>query len=60
MPTAEQVDDLWKWRYAELVRAGYPANVAAMLAARRLVDLHEACDLLKHGCPVDKALGILL
>jgi hypothetical protein len=51
---------LWVWRYDELVRAGYPPDVAAIIARRLVVDLHEACDLLRAGCPVDQALEILL
>jgi len=64
MPAAissdEEVLRLHLWRFSELERAGYPPNVASMLAGRGLVDLHAACDLLDKGCSVEKALAILL
>lgn len=62
MPTIaneREKGSLWQWRFDELCRAGYPPDVAAVLA-EGLVDLHDACDLLKRGCPVGKALEILL
>jgi hypothetical protein len=62
MPTIATDDERGQrivWRYDELRRAGYPADVATLLAKRDLVDLHQACDLLKHGCPLEVALEIL-
>lgn len=47
------------WRYEELERAGYPVDVALILAERADVDLHSACDLLGHGASVDEAVRIL-
>ena len=55
-----ELDRIVRWRSEELERAGYSADGAASLAARLEVDLHEAIDLVKGGCPPDIALRILL
>jgi hypothetical protein len=47
------------WRLATLSEAGYPDEAAAMLASRSDIDLHQATDLLVHGCPPETALRIL-
>lgn len=51
--------DVVTWRYTELDRAGYPADIAIMLAERGDVDLHHACGLLAAGATVHQALRIL-
>lgn len=48
------------WRFAQLLRAGYPRREALVIASRRHVDLHLAVDLVENGCPVETALEILL
>jgi hypothetical protein len=48
------------WREEELERAGYERAVARELAERSYVDLHLATRLLRHGCPADTALRILV
>lgn len=48
------------WRYAVLQVAGYDEPDALVIARRVDIDLHEATDLLKNGCPVTTALEILL
>ena len=65
MATAEanvrtELDQVEHWRAQELIRAGYPAESAAKLAARHDIDLHYAVELLASGCPADLALQILL
>jgi hypothetical protein len=65
MATAEvnvrtELDQVEHWRAQELIRAGYPAEGAAQLAARHDVDLHHAVELLVNGCPAELALQILL
>jgi hypothetical protein len=65
MPTAEvenrtEIEQVEHWRAQALVRAGYPADGAAQLAARHDVDLHYAVGLVERGCPADIALRILL
>jgi len=65
MPTAEahpgatEQELVERWRADELVRAGYPAEVAAELARRSDIDLHRAAELLARGCPLDLAVEIL-
>jgi hypothetical protein len=48
------------WRAEELKRAGYERRAARELAARHDVDLHQAVDLVRRGCPQNVALRILL
>ena len=48
------------WRLHELSEAGYEPNDALTLATRAEVDLHQAIDLLRRGCPPQTALRILL
>jgi hypothetical protein len=49
-----------RWRYEEMLRAGYPEAAAIELSRRRYVDLHVACDLLRKQCPAELAFRILL
>jgi hypothetical protein len=61
-PTAREteVDRVTRWRLEQLVRAGFDDAAALLLSAMRHVDLHYASDLLRHGCPAETALRILL
>ncbi len=59
---SEELPESWKvllWRQAELERAGYPVELAMLLAENAEVDLHFATDLLERGCSVERALRIL-
>lgn len=47
------------WRYECLEAAGYPVDIAVMLAERSDVDLHLACALLDRGATLHEALRIL-
>jgi hypothetical protein len=65
MTTAEanvrtELDQVEHWRAQELIRAGYPSEAAAKLAARHDIDLHRAADLVRLGCSPELALQILL
>jgi hypothetical protein len=51
---------VFAWRFESLLRAGYPERLAHKLALRRHVDLHDAVDLLRRGCPPETAAEILL
>jgi hypothetical protein len=51
---------LYKWRLAELERAGYDPASASLIAAELKVDLHVAIQLVKRGCSIETALRILL
>jgi hypothetical protein len=55
-----EIEQVERWRAAELERAGYPPEGAARLAARHDVDLHRAVQLVESGCPAELALKILL
>ena len=55
-----EVEAILRWRFDELVRAGYDVGSALMLASHVEVDLHQATGLVRHGCPTDTALRILL
>ena len=57
--TAE-TDEVFRWRYQELVRGGFDPNDARVLASHIEVDLHQAVELLRDGCPQATALLILL
>ena len=58
----EQVkpDKVLVWRTEFLVKAGYDAEAAKMLAESKEVDLHSAEALLRNGCSATLALLILL
>ena len=61
----ELIDDteaevILRWRFDELVRAGYDIGSALMLASHVEVDLHAATELVRRGCPAETALRILL
>ena len=58
IPTVRDLDVV-SWRYDQLCDAGYPADIAVMLAERGDVDLHQAVELLEHGANVHEALRIL-
>ncbi len=47
------------WRQEELVRAGYPEDIAIRIAESR-ADLHVACELLANGATVHEAMRILI
>ena len=53
-------DSVVRWRFNELVRAGYSWGSALRLAKARDVDLHAAARLIDAGCPPETALRILL
>jgi hypothetical protein len=53
-------DQLIRWRFSQLRRSGYPEDLAAEIAARRDIDLHEATSLVEAGCLPATASRILL
>jgi hypothetical protein len=56
-PEGEQ---LVRWRFAQLHRSGYPDELAAEIAARLDIDLHQATSLTDSRCPPATAARILL
>ncbi len=65
--TAAQFEDLrideaaevLAWRFDALCRSGFDLDAAAVLAANGEVDLHEAIELVRRGCPPELAVRIL-
>jgi hypothetical protein len=55
-----EVDEVLRWRFEVLVRAGYDLEDAHTLARHREVDLHLAARLVGHGCPSSTAALIVL
>lgn len=58
-PEAAAQEELFSWRLEQLMSAGYGPGEAKFLARRLDVDLHEAMDLLRSGCPSELAVAIL-
>jgi hypothetical protein len=56
----QELQQIRRWRLEILSEAGYAPGVAAELADRLDVDLHQAVRLLERGCPVDLAAQILI
>lgn len=56
---SDELARVLRWRLTELLRAGYPFDVAQVLARRTDVDLHRAVDLVRRGCPPRLAYSIL-
>jgi hypothetical protein len=54
-----ELDRVERWRTAELMRVGFPGDDAVALAAKTDVDLHEAIELVRRGCPPELAVRIL-
>ena len=59
-PEACEVDEVLRWRFQELLRAGYEDEDAIELASHYEVDLHMATDLVRQGCPSSTAVRIAL
>lgn len=63
MPKTEQPevenDPTEAWRLHVLLEAGYPLNIAELLAELRTVDLHQAVYIIESGCAPELALEIL-
>jgi hypothetical protein len=52
-------DQVYEWRHRALRHAGYPEDQAQRLALRHDVDLHQAVELVRRGCPPGVAYRIL-
>jgi len=51
--------DLTNRRLDQLVRAGFDAQLAALVAADRAMDVHALTELVERGCPPRLAARIL-
>ena len=54
-----QDDQLARWRRDQLVRSGFPQDIAAAVARDDHFDLHALIELVERGCPPDLAVRIL-
>jgi len=48
------------WRIEQLIAVGFDSDAAFVLALDRNVDLHEATELVRRGCPPPTAFRILV
>ena len=55
-----EIDRIRRWRFDELLRAGYTISDAAEVALRTEIDLHWAASLVRRGCPSATAVRIAL
>ena len=55
-----EAEHVLRWRFEELVRVGYDAGEAMILASHVEVDLHTATDIVARGCSTATAMQILL
>ena len=56
----DEAAEVRAWRFEALFRCGYDRDAAVVLAANVEVDLHDAVDLVRSGCPPTLAARILL
>lgn len=52
-------DGVTEWRRTQLLRSGFPVEVAADVAENERYDLHSLIELVERGCPPELALRIL-
>jgi hypothetical protein len=48
------------WRIEQLIAVGFDSDAAFVLALDRSIDLHEATQLVRRGCPPHTAFRILI
>ena len=56
----QELEQVEAWRLGELLRAGYPRELAEEISRRHDIDLHMAVDLVVGGCTPELAARILL
>lgn len=57
---ASEIDAVRRWRFDQLVRAGYENEDAIELAFHVDIDLHLLTGLMRRGCPSSTAVRIVL
>lgn len=55
----QSVDEAIAWRYQNLLRAGFDADLATSTAENLRHDLHALLQLIDRGCPPQLAIRIL-
>lgn len=58
-PVVTERDRVEAWRLRELLRAGFPVELAEQVAVSE-ADLHQAIDLVGVGCSYELAAEILI
>jgi hypothetical protein len=48
------------WRIEQLIAVGFDSDAAFVLALDRNIDLHDATELVRRGCPPHTAFRILV
>lgn len=56
----DEAADVLAWRFEALCRSGFDLDSAAIVASNVEVDLHDAADLVRRGCPPATAIQILI
>ena len=56
----DQAAQVLRWRLRSLAAAGYELDDAVVLASHVEIDLDDAADLVRRGCPSATAVRILL
>jgi hypothetical protein len=59
VPGEHESDTVFAWRRSQLVRSGFPQELAELVAHGGHYDLHRLIGLVEHGCPPELALRIL-
>ncbi len=57
---ASEVEAVRRWRFEQLIRAGYEDEDAIELAFHLDIDLHLLTSLVRRGCPSSTAARIAL
>ena len=57
---APWINSVREWRLEELLRAGYDVDDATEIAFELQIDLHQAADLVRRGCPSATAVRIVV
>lgn len=52
-------DDVIAWRHTQLLRSGFPPDIATAVATDDRYDLHRLIELVDRGCPPELARRIL-
>ncbi|HEY5694786.1 MAG TPA: hypothetical protein VIR14_09770 [Gaiellaceae bacterium] len=55
----QERDGVVEWRRTQLLRSGFPQEIAASVAENDRYDLHRVIELVERGCAPELALRIL-
>jgi hypothetical protein len=60
LPAYDPAARVLGWRIEQLIAAGFLTDDALVMALDRSVDLHDATELVRRGCPPATAFRILV